>query len=85
MSKHLTNKYIRDYKKRVADQQTGNPSKQPRTDAERARCYRARTKAAKGKASPTIGWDAGEGPSTRGRRFKLIHMWRCVCRIKSTV
>ncbi|XP_062538810.1 uncharacterized protein LOC134207108 [Armigeres subalbatus] len=44
--------------------------KLPRSDADRARSYRAKLKAAKGSTSSANGWDAGEGPSTR--EFNLI-------------
>lgn len=69
MSQLLVAKYKRNSRKRAKDQQVGNPPKQPKTTAERVRCYRAKLKAATGNASPTTGWDAGEGPSTRGRKY----------------
>lgn len=73
MSQHMAAKYVRESRKRAKVQHVSAvPSKQPRSDAERAWCYRAKLKAVKGNASPTAGWDAGEGPSTRGRRFSLL-------------
>lgn len=66
MSQYLATLYVKNYRKRPGNEQPGTQPKQPRTDAERARSYRERMKAAKGKASTTSGWDAGEGPSTRG-------------------
>nr|XP_029713677.1 uncharacterized protein LOC109418586 [Aedes albopictus] len=66
MSQHMAAKYLRDSRKRAKVQQVSAvSSKQPRSDAERAWCYRVKLKAAKGNASPTASWDAGEGPSTR--------------------
>ncbi|XP_062538206.1 uncharacterized protein LOC134206494 [Armigeres subalbatus] len=70
MSQYLAAKYKRDSRKRERDQQSDAPSKLPRTDADRARSYRAKLKAAKGSTSSATGWDAGEGPSTR--EFNLI-------------
>lgn len=68
MSQHMNSTYVRNYRKRTQEQREDDPPKQPRTAAERAREYRAKKKAAKGEASSTAGWDAGEGPSTRGRK-----------------
>lgn len=73
MSQHLVAQYKRNSRKRIKEQCTEEqPAKTPKTDAERARCYRANKKAARVEASPTVGWDAGEGPSTRGRKFPTI-------------
>lgn len=62
----MVSQYLRNFRKRTQEQQEAIPQKQPKTAAERARSYRARKLAAK--ASSTAGWDAGEGPSTRGRK-----------------
>lgn len=71
MSQHMAGKYLREFRKRARERQVEVSPKQPRTVAERVRCHRANKKAGgavRGNASPTIGWDAGEGPSTRGRK-----------------
>lgn len=74
MSKHMNAKYKRDARKRAKDQQGGDLPKQPRTNAEYVRRHRANLKAARGKASSTTGWDAGEGPSSRGRRIRTTFL-----------
>lgn len=69
---HLAAKYMRNFRKRAKEQQPEISPKRVKTTAERVRCHRAKLQAAKGKASPagpTGDWDAGEGPSTRGRKY----------------
>lgn len=67
-SQYLATQYVRNFRKRVREQQEAVPPKQPKTAAERVRLCRANKIAAKGNASSAAGWDAGEGPSTRGRK-----------------
>lgn len=70
MSDHLAAKYMRSSRKRIKEQQPDEaPKKQPKTDAERARCYRARMRMAKDDAASSAAWDAGEGTSRQGREF----------------
>lgn len=69
MSQHMAAKYLRESRKRAKEQEPERPPKHAKTAAERARCYRANKKAVKGNATPSTDWDAGEGPSTRGRQF----------------
>ena len=66
MSKYMNAKYKRDARKRAKDQHGGSASKKPSTSTE------VNVKAARGNTCPTSGWDAGEGPSTRGRRNRTI-------------
>lgn len=68
MSQHLNRKYLQNFRKRTKEQGKQVPPKQPKTAAERMRSYRASKKAARGDTSSAAGWDAGEGPSTRGRK-----------------
>lgn len=68
MSQHMNIKYVRSFRKSTQEQGGDDPPKQAKTAAERSRDYRVRKKVAKGEASSTAGWDAGEGPSTRGRK-----------------
>lgn len=67
MSQYMAALYLRNFRKRTTQQNPERPSKQPKTAAERSRRYRENKKTARGNAPSTTGWDAGEGPSTRGR------------------
>lgn len=65
----MTAKYTQESRKRKQESLGGRPPKELRTAAERARCYRTRKAAAGNTSAASADWDAGEGPSTRGRRF----------------
>ncbi|XP_065077909.1 zinc finger protein 558-like [Ochlerotatus camptorhynchus] len=72
MSQYMAAKYKREHRKRAKDQQPEKPPKKAKTVAERVRCHRAKKKAAKCNASPTTGWDAGEGSSTPGLKMEML-------------
>lgn len=73
MSQHLAAKYMREHRKRAKIVQSGTfQKKRPKTDAERAQCYRDRKRTTDDTVNGATDWNAGEGTSRQGMIWCLF-------------